>query len=199
MESENYDYLLKLLVVGDSAVGKTSLILRIIGEEWDSNITPTLAIDFFQKIQKLSNGKTVKIAIWDTVGQERFRTLTNSYYRGANGIILVYNVENRDTFDHLSSWIEEIRIHGGKKIPIIIVGNKIDQFRSVSFNEASIFASERDILYAETSSKTQFGVKEMFELFAEKIIETKLENIKTKDGFVLKNQSKNKKNNNNCC
>ncbi|KAJ5075893.1 small rab-related gtpase [Anaeramoeba ignava] len=197
MESENYDYLLKLLVVGDSAVGKTSLILRIIGEEWDSNITPTLAIDFFQKIQKLSNGKTVKIAIWDTVGQEK--TLTNSYYRGANGIILVYNVENRDTFDHLSSWIEEIRIHGGKKIPIIIVGNKIDQFRSVSFNEASIFASERDILYAETSSKTQFGVKEMFELFAEKIIETKLENIKTKDGFVLKNQSKNKKNNNNCC
>lgn len=165
----------KLLLIGNASVGKSSLLLRFSDEQWlpEDEASATIGVDF--RVHKMEvNGRKVKLSIWDTAGQERFRTITSSYYRGAQGIILVYDVANRETFEALPKWFSEIDTYVSITVPKIIVGNKVDKenSRQVSTNEGSTFASRQNALFVEASAKTAVGVREVFEELVARILET---------------------------
>ncbi|KAL3623357.1 Ras-related protein RABC2a [Castilleja foliolosa] len=169
----NYDLSFKILLIGDSAVGKSSLLVTFISNAVD-DLAPTIGVDF--KIKMLTvRGKRLKLTIWDTAGQERFRTLTSSYYRGAQGIFLVYDVTRRATFTNLSDvWAKELELYSSNHVCIkILVGNKVDREseRVVSREEGMALAEELGCLFLESSAKTRENVEQCFEELALKIME----------------------------
>ncbi|KAH9818087.1 P-loop containing nucleoside triphosphate hydrolase protein [Melampsora americana] len=155
---------LKLLLIGSSSVGKSSLLLRFTDEVFLSAEEASATIGRY------------KLSIWDTAGQERFRTLTSSYYRGAQGVVLVYDVTNRESFESLPSWFSELDTftHSPRDVVRIVVGNKTDKdySREVSIEEGRAFAADNNALFVETSAKTMRGVEEVFEAVVDKIIDT---------------------------
>ncbi|NXN93221.1 RB18B protein, partial [Rhinopomastus cyanomelas] len=165
---------LKLLLIGDSAVGK-SRVLRV-GSPVPSDkpsLLASLGVDF--KVKKMVvDGHAVQLAIWDTAGQERFRTLTPSYYRGAQGVVLVYDVTRKDTFTGLDSWLNELDLYTTKSNAVkMLVGNKTDKpDREVDRKEGLQFAKKRSLLFIETSAKTKEGVQHAFEELVTKILQT---------------------------
>ncbi|XP_067869089.1 ras-related protein Rab-18-like [Heterodontus francisci] len=164
---------LKILIIGESGVGKSSLLLRFTDGTFDSEIGSTIGVDFKVKAMRF-DGNSVKLAIWDTAGQERFRTLTPSYYRGAQGVILVYDVTRRETFVKLENWLNELETFSTKHgVVKMLVGNKIDKTnREVDRNEGLRFARKHSMLFIEASAKTCDGVECAFEEVVEKIIQT---------------------------
>lgn len=169
----NYDLSYKILLIGDSAVGKSSLLVSFISNAVE-DLAPTIGVDF--KIKLLTvGGKRLKLTIWDTAGQERFRTLTSSYYRGAHGIILVYDVTRRDTFTNLSDvWAKELELYSTNQDCIkMLVGNKVDREgeQVVSREEGLTLAKELGCLFLECSAKTRTNVEQCFEELALKIME----------------------------
>ncbi|KEH40475.1 putative small monomeric GTPase [Medicago truncatula] len=169
-----FDYLFKLLMIGDSGVGKSTLLLRFTSDNFE-DLSPTIGVDFKVKYVTLG-GKKLKLAIWDTAGQERFRTLTGSYYRGAQGIIMVYDVTRRETFTNLSDiWAKEIDLYSTNQDCIkMLVGNKVDKEseRAVTKKEAVDFARQYGCLYTECSAKTRVNVEQCFEELVMKILDT---------------------------
>ncbi|KAJ7329281.1 hypothetical protein JRQ81_015455 [Phrynocephalus forsythii] len=164
---------LKILIIGESGVGKSSLLLRFTDDTFDPELAATIGVDF--KVKTISvDGNKAKLAIWDTAGQERFRTLTPSYYRGAQGVILVYDVTRRDTFAKLDNWLTELETYCTRNdIVKMLVGNKIDkENREVDRNEGLKFARKHSMLFIEASAKTCDGVQCAFEELVEKIIQT---------------------------
>jgi len=164
---------LKILIIGESGVGKSSLLLRFIEDRFDPDQATTIGVDF--KTTKLTiDGNTVKLAIWDTAGQERFRTLTPSYYRDAQGAILVYDVTDKNTFNKLEMWLNELDTYSTKSnIVKMLVGNKIDRSnREVSREDGMRFAKRHATLFIESSVKTKDGVQCCFEELVQKIIQT---------------------------
>ncbi|XP_063158456.1 ras-related protein Rab-18-B-like [Candoia aspera] len=163
---------LKLLLVGDSAVGKSSLLLRFAEDQFEPYLSPTIGVDF--KVKKMVVGDLpLQLAIWDTAGQERFRTLTPSYYRGAQGVILVYDVTRRDTFLGLESWLQELEIYTKKNVVKMLVGNKIDEIdREVEKREGLQFAQKHSMLFVEASAKMKAGVQSAFEEVVMRILQT---------------------------
>lgn len=169
----SYDLSFKILLIGDSGVGKSSLLVSFISNSVD-NLAPTIGVDF--KIKLLTvGGKTLKLTIWDTAGQERFRTLTSSYYRGAQGIILVYDVTRRETFLNLSDiWAKEVELYSTNQDCVkVLVGNKVDKEseRAVSREEGIAMARELGSLFLECSARTRQNVEQCFEELALKIME----------------------------
>ncbi|XP_043282891.1 ras-related protein Rab-18-like [Venturia canescens] len=164
---------LKVLMIGESNVGKSSILLRFTEDEFYDNMQSTVGMDYKTK-QITIDGNSVKLAIWDTAGQERFRTLTPSYYRDGQGAILVYDVTDRNTFVKLETWLEELNAYCNKMdIVKMVVGNKIDlPNREVSTDEALQFARRHQTLYIESSAKTADGVKCCFEELVQKILQT---------------------------
>lgn len=166
---------LKILLVGDTNVGKSSILLRFTDDTFDNEKCPTIGVDFKVKLISL-NGVKVKLALWDTAGQERFRTLTPAYYRGAQGVILVYDVSNAQSFRQLDEWLQEVDRYATKPdIVKMVIGNKIDKESSdrvVSREEGLRFARRHRMLFLETSAKTAVGVQMAFEELVEKIIQT---------------------------
>lgn len=164
---------LKLLIIGESNVGKSSILLRFIEDEFHENMQSTVGMDYKTK-QITIDGNAVKLAIWDTAGQERFRTLTPSYYRDGQGAILMYDVTDRQTFLKLDTWLNELNTYCNKTdIVKMVVGNKIDlPNREVSTEEGLQFARRYQTLYIESSAKTADGVKCCFEELVQKIIQT---------------------------
>lgn len=164
---------LKILIIGESGVGKSSLLLRFTDDTFDPDIGATIGVDF--KVKTLTvDGNKAKLAIWDTAGQERFRTLTPSYYRGAQGVILVYDASSRETFDKLEEWLNEIEMYSTKEDIIkMLVGNKIDKKeREVDRTQGVQFARRHSMLFIEASARTKEGVQLAFEELVEKIIQT---------------------------
>ncbi|XP_059427887.1 ras-related protein RABC2a-like [Corylus avellana] len=171
--SGSCDLSFKILLIGDSGVGKSSLLVSFISNSVE-DLSPTIGVDF--KIKLLTvGGKKLKLTIWDTAGQERFRTLTSSYYRGAQGIILVYDVTRRDTFTNLSDvWAKEVELYSTNQGCVkMLVGNKvdIDSERVVSREEGIALAKELGCLLLECSAKTRENVEQCFEELALKIME----------------------------
>jgi len=158
-----YDYLFKLLVIGDSGVGKSCLLLRFADDVYSETYISTIGVDF--KIRTVQiGGKTVKLQIWDTAGQEKFRTITSTYYRGAHGIAIVYDVTDLVSFNHLSMWLQEIERSAKDSVSKIIIGNKSDlsSKRVVETTAAKEFADKLNIPFLETSAKNSTNVEQAF-------------------------------------
>jgi len=167
---------LKLLIIGESGVGKSSLLLRFTDDAFDPEQAATIGVDFKVKTVKV-NGDKVKLAIWDTAGQERFRTLTPSYYRGGQGVIVVYDVTNRETFAKVENWLTELETYSTNlDLVKMLVGNKCDLEsqgeRAVSKEEGLKCARKHQMMFIEASAKTREGVACAFEELVEKIIQT---------------------------
>ncbi|KAJ3026156.1 UNVERIFIED_CONTAM: hypothetical protein HDU68_006112 [Siphonaria sp. JEL0065] len=169
----------KLLLIGDSGTGKSSLLLRFTDDAWlqPDEVAATIGVDFKVKTMEFED-KKYKLTIWDTAGQERFRTLTSSYYRGAQGVIMVYDVTQRESFDHLTTWFNELDTYSSNPLVVkMLVGNKVDKetgeaTRQVTRKEGEAFARRMGTLFIEASAKTRAGVKEAFTEVVRKIIET---------------------------
>ncbi|GAB2225874.1 hypothetical protein Droror1_Dr00021644 [Drosera rotundifolia] len=158
-----YDYLFKLLLIGDSAVGKSCLLLRFADDSYVDSYISTIGVDF--KIRTIElDGKTIKLQIWDTAGQERFRTITSSYYRGAHGIIIVYDVTEMDSFNNVKQWLNEIDRYANESVCKLLVGNKSDLVddKVVDTQTAKAFADELGIPFLETSAKDATNVEQAF-------------------------------------
>lgn len=156
------DYLVKLLILGDQKVGKTSMLLRFTEEYFPSSHIQTLGIDFKLKVQNINN-KTYKFQIWDTAGQERFRKLTTAYYKNAKGIILVFDINRRESFDMVTFWMGEIQKHALEGVTKVLVGNQIDKTeRTISSAEGKKKAEQLGVEYFETSAKTGEGIETLF-------------------------------------
>ncbi|KAG8989901.1 hypothetical protein FRB90_002023 [Tulasnella sp. 427] len=166
---------IKLLLIGNSSVGKSSLLLRFADETFltEDESSATIGVDF--RVSKMEvGGRRVKLSIWDTAGQERFRTITSSYYRGAQGIILVYDVSNRESFEALPKWFTELETYVSPNVIKILVGNKVDKefSRAVSEDEGRKFAERMDTLFVEASAKSNIGVQDAFKEVVKQIIAT---------------------------
>jgi len=170
MHASEYDYLFKLLLIGDSGVGKSCLLLRFADDTYTESYISTIGVDF--KIRTIElEGKTVKLQIWDTAGQERFRTITSSYYRGAHGIIVVYDVTDTDTFTNVKQWLQEIDRYASEGVNKLLVGNKSDLTtkKVVEYSVAKEFAEQLNIPFLETSAKSATNVEQAFLTMAKQI------------------------------
>jgi len=158
-----YDCLIKLLMIGDSGVGKSCLLLRFADDSFTTSFITTIGIDFKIKTVEI-DGKKLKLQIWDTAGQERFRTITKAYYRSAMGILLVYDVTDRQTFYNVRNWIQSIEQNAEDNVQKILIGNKCDMVkdRDVSFDEGQKMADEYRIKFFETSARTDTNVRDIF-------------------------------------
>ena len=172
----NYDQKCQLLIIGDSTVGKTSIITRFANGTFDSNYLATVGLDNFTKDEIIDN-KTIRIKIWDTAGQERYKSLTKGFFRNAEGVMLVYDVTNSETYENLKYWMQSIKNNLGEnmgEIPIIIIGNKIDcQEREVSVEEAENFWKEQGFPYFETSAKTGENIDKTIKFLVKQVINVK--------------------------
>jgi len=165
-----YDYLFKLLLIGDSGVGKSCLLLRFADHTYTESYISTIGVDF--KIRTIElDGKTIKLQIWDTAGQERFRTITSSYYRGAHGIIVVYDVTDLESFNNVKQWLNEIDRYASENVCKLLVGNKCDLVskKVVDFDTAKEFAEKLSIPFLETSAKAATNVEKAFLTMAAEI------------------------------
>jgi len=165
-----YDYLFKLLLIGDSGVGKSCLLLRFADDTYTESYISTIGVDF--KIRTIElDGKTIKLQIWDTAGQERFRTITSSYYRGAHGIIVVYDVTDQESFNNVRQWLQEIDRYASENVNKLLVGNKCDLTtkKVVDYTTAKEYADQLGIPFLETSAKNATNVEQAFMTMAAEI------------------------------
>jgi len=165
-----YDYLIKLLLIGDSGVGKSCLLLRFSDDSFTPSFITTIGIDF--KIRTIDlDGKRIKLQIWDTAGQERFRTITTAYYRGAMGILLVYDVTDEKSFGNIRNWIRNIEQHATESVNKILIGNKCDvaDKKVIDYERGKALAEEYGIKFLETSAKNSINVEEAFVTLAKDI------------------------------
>ncbi|XP_014681835.1 PREDICTED: ras-related protein Rab-8A-like [Priapulus caudatus] len=174
--AKTYDFLFKLLLIGDSGVGKTCVLFRFSEDAFNSTFISTIGIDF--KIRTIElDGKKIKLQIWDTAGQERFRTITTAYYRGAMGIMLVYDITNEKSFENIKNWIRNIEEHASSDVERMILGNKCDcdDRRGVSRQRGEQLAVEYGVKFMETSAKAGINVEQAFFTLA-RDIKAKMEN-----------------------
>ncbi|KAL1743425.1 P-loop containing nucleoside triphosphate hydrolase protein [Schizophyllum fasciatum] len=177
MAGNNWHYVLKFIITGDASVGKSSLLVRLTDQRFLSNPDPTLGVEFGSKLITIpEENKIVKLQCWDTAGTESFRSITRSYYRGAAGCLLVYDVTSRRSFENLHTWLADVREHADPHLTCILVGNKVDlcddsdgaasttrRERQVSTDEGEIFAKENKLLFVEASAKSGQNVELAFE------------------------------------
>lgn len=166
-EDQNFDYMFKILIIGNSGVGKTSLLFRYADNSFTDDFTSTVGIDFKVKTVFRQN-KRVKLQIWDTAGQERYRTITTAYYRGSLGFILMYDVTNPESFNAVQDWSTQIRTYSWENVQVVLVGNKCDKAeRAISTEKGQQLASQMGLDHFETSAKENTNVKHVFEHLVE--------------------------------
>jgi len=171
MAKKTYDLLFKLLLIGDSGVGKTCILFRFSDDAFNTTFISTIGIDFKIKTIELK-GKKIKLQIWDTAGQERFHTITTSYYRGAMGIMLVYDITNSKSFENIAKWLRNIDEHANEDVEKMILGNKcdMDENRAVPKDRGEAIAREHGIKFMETSAKNNINIERAFQELAEAIL-----------------------------
>jgi len=159
----SYAYLFKYIIIGDTGAGKSCLLLQFTDKRFQPVHDLTIGVEFGARMVTIDN-RQIKLQIWDTAGQESFRSITRSYYRGAAGALLVYDISRRDTFAHLSRWLQEARQNGNENMTIMLIGNKCDleHRRQVSPDEGKKFADDNGLMFLETSAKTAHNVEEAF-------------------------------------
>lgn len=187
----DYDYLFKIILIGDSGIGKSAILFRFADDIYSDNYISTIGVDF--KIKTiLLNGKMVKLQIWDTAGQERFRTITTSYYRGSHMIFLCYDVTDRESFLNIDNWLYEVRKYSNNNVKIILCGTKSDLYtkRQVSYTEGKMTADNYGFDFFETSAKKDVGVTELFEKSSEKMMNSFLQELDIKEEIQTKNTLK---------
>lgn len=168
---DEYDYLFKVLLIGDSSVGKTSVLLRYVDDKFNAEFQTTIGVDF--KVSTfLMNGKNIKLQLWDTAGQDRFKTIVASYYRGAHGILLMYDITNQTSFQNVQRWYDEAQNYLQKSVPKLLIGNKADLAgqRTVRMEDATALADRIGVEYIETSAKNSTNVKSAFEMLTRNIM-----------------------------
>lgn len=158
MLGRKFDYSLKVVVVGDSGVGKTCLLIRFIRDLWDEDSQPTLGVEFMTKIVTTEKHR-IQLQLWDTAGQELFRSVTRGYYRGSAGALLVFDLTNRDSFENINRWLQDVKDVARSDVVTLLIGNKSDlcdgaDKRQVTKEEAEAFAKQHGMQYFETSAKT---------------------------------------------
>jgi len=169
-EVENKEHSFKILLLGDTSVGKTCFLKRYTEDTFQDAYLSTIGFDFKFKMVTLKNGKQVKVQLWDTAGQERFRTIAKSYYKGAHGIILIYDVSNPKTYDNIKKWLAQIKEEASSKVCIILVANKIDhEERVVTEEEGEKLAKSFNLKIFEASAKENINVTEAFQEVIENI------------------------------
>ena len=196
------DIVYKVLLLGDSTVGKTCFLLRYCDKTFQDAHLSTIGLDYRVKTMTLKNKKNIKLQIWDTAGQDRFRAITKNYYKGANGIILIYDVTNLQTYENVKNWITQIREETNPNVVIYLAGNKIDipeEERVVKTEEGKEIADEYKLQFKETSAKDGINVNEVFQELVEKIdeVNSKLEVSKPEPKNKLYSPGKKKKSS--CC
>ena len=197
--SQDYDYLFKVLLLGDSDVGKSSLILRYTDDTFNSKLINSIGVDFKMKKQEI-DGKVIKVQIWDTAGHERFRSITYSYYRGANAIIIVFDLSDKKSFINITEWLKQIGKHAKENVFMFLVGNKSDLVdeRKVTYEEAKQYADEHELPYIETSAKEGININELFDSSIKSFL-TNAKNFGGDKNIKLNNQNANTSEKNACC
>ena len=191
---------IKIITLGNSAVGKSSFILKYTDNVFSLDYLTTLGVDYKHKKIKLKNGKDVRLRIFDTAGQERFKSVSASFVKKADGVILIYDIGEKDSFEAVENWIKSIREIGKDKWPIILVGNKCDlsdDKRMISLKEGQDKANEFNIPFYETSCKEGINIKEVFEKLIDDIIEKGNKNLMGE--FKILNKGKKGKKKEKCC
>ncbi|KAG8966860.1 hypothetical protein FRC03_011181 [Tulasnella sp. 419] len=163
-EPSNYDYLFKVVLIGDSGVGKSNLLSRFTRNEFNLESKSTIGVEFATRSINV-DGKTIKAQIWDTAGQERYRAITSAYYRGAVGALLVYDIAKHATYVNVVRWLKELRDHADSNIVIMLVGNKSDlkHLRAVTTEESKVFATDNGLSFIETSALDASNVESAFQ------------------------------------
>ena len=170
MQKSDFDYALKIVMIGDSGVGKTTLLMRYCNSSFTFSHIATIGVDFKYKVIALNN-KKAKVIFWDTAGQERFRTITSAYYRGANGTIVMFDLTNRESFKNVNQWCEDAAKYANKNTKLLLIGSKCDQEskRVISYDEGWNLASKYNIKYYEVSALNNVNVSESIESIVSEI------------------------------
>ena len=174
----NYNYLLKFIIVGDSSVGKSNLLMKFAYNKFTDDYQATVGVEFAAKNIKIEQ-EIFRVQVWDTAGQENFRSITRAYYKNSVCAMIVYDITNKKSFENVQRWIEDIRNQSPKTVLLVLVGNKTDlpDKRVITFDEGNEFAIKNGILFAETSAKTGEGVQEVFRKSVEDIAKKMSENF----------------------
>ncbi|KAF3435902.1 hypothetical protein FNV43_RR22994 [Rhamnella rubrinervis] len=178
------EYLFKIVLIGDSAVGKSNLLSRFACNEFDQHSKATIGVEFQTQVVEI-DGKEVKAQIWDTAGQERFRAVTSAYYRGAVGALVVYDISRKSTFESVKRWLDELTTHCDTTVARMLVGNKCDleNIRDVSVEEGKGFAEEEGLFFMETSALDSTNVQAAFEIVIREIYNNVSRKILNSDSY----------------
>ena len=171
MENKEYDLLFKLILIGDSYVGKSNILLKYLKNQFNENSKTTIGVEFGTK-NIIINNKRIKIQIWDTAGQERYRSITSAYYKGAKGALIVYDITRKNTFDNIDKWITDLKLNDDKNICIIILGNKSDLIdkREINKNDGIKKAEMYKTAFLETSALNGDNISKAFDELIEQIV-----------------------------
>jgi small GTP-binding protein len=200
--SQEYDFLMKLILVGDSGVGKTNILSKYLKNDFDPDSKATVGVEFGTKNIEIDN-KRIKVQIWDTAGQERYKSITSTYYKGAKGAFIVYDITRKSTFDNIDKWIGDLKNNGDENMIVYLVGNKSDlnDMREVRKDEAMTKSEKFNIAFSETSALYGDNIHKIFQDLMEKVYINFYRNANTNrekeiNKGVDLNEESNEKNNN---
>ena len=211
--ANNYNYLFKYIIIGDPSVGKSNLLMKFANNKFTEDYQSTIGVEFGAKNIRL-NDKVYRIQIWDTAGQENFRSITRAYFKKCVCAMVVYDITSKESFEHIQNWIDDVHEQSPKTVLIVLIGNKIDleERRVISTDEGNDFATQNGLIFMETSAKSGVGVKEIFEKTAQEIAKKMEENYydlnsdncgitkgKTNSNINLKDKEKKIKDKKGCC